>query len=151
MNEMFDDILEKGEQIIKVFKPNKERYWKMFHLFWKIPLLWPYVLLMSIPTLFILPVFILKISKKTYENTYYCYTNKRLIIRSGAYGISYSSLNFKDINSTNVIVGFLDSKTNTGMLTFKSPSLHYSAIVFDNIENPYAVMKEIKEYIDTVK
>ena len=144
MENKFIDILEKDEQIIKVFKPNKKRFWKTLIFPFAIPLFWPHLIIMMVFTFFTLPFFF----KKGYNNLYYAYTNKRLIVRSGMFGVNYSSLDYQDITSTTVSVGFLDKKTNTGSLQFVSPSVHQGRpMTFSYIENPYEVMKEIKEYM----
>ena len=78
----------------------------------------------------------------------FAYTNKRLIVRSGIWGVDFQSLEYKDITSTSVSVGFLDKGGKTGTLVFVSPSTHNNmAIKFQFIEKPYETMKEIKEYI----
>ena len=110
-----------------------------------IPLFWPHLIMLLVGTFFTFPFFLLK----GYKNVYYTYTNKRLIVRSGAFGNSYDSLEYKDITSTSVRVGFLDRKSKTGTLVFVSPSSHHEhPMRFSCIENPYQVMNEIKEYIN---
>ena len=143
MEHLFDDILEKDEKIIKIIKPNKKRYW----MDWLWPLIIPvflphFIIIMACTLFFILPLF----HAKGYNNTYYAYTNKRLIVRSGAIGVDFRSLEYKDISATSVNVGFLDKgkKTNTGTLSFKSPS---AGIDFKYVEKPYEMMREIKDYI----
>ena len=89
------------------------------------------------------------IINKGYKNLYYAYTNKRLIVRKGAFGNSYDSLDYKNITSVSVQVGFLDRNTNTGSLRFVSPSSHHEhPLIFANIENPYQEMNKIKEEIN---
>ena len=146
MQELFDEVLEKDEEIIKVIKPNKKRYLKTFYWMLCIPIFWPHILVMLIGSLFTLPFLI----SKGYKNTYYAYTNKRLIVRTGMFANSYDSLEYEDITSTSVSVGFLDRKTKTGSLIFVSPSSHHEhPMTFANIENPYEMIKEIKEQINT--
>ena len=148
MEEKFVDILEKDEQIIKVMKPNKKRFWKGILLWAAIPIFWPHLILFLVFTFFTLPFFL----AKGYNNTYYAYTNKRLIVRSGIFGVDYRSLEYKDITSTTVNVGFLDKKTKTGSLGFVSPSVHSGRpMFFSYVENPYETMREIKEYMESLK
>ena len=145
MEDKFAEILEKDEQIVKVIKPVKSRYIKSFWMFC-IPFCWPHLIVMMVFTLFTLPYFLIK----GINNTYYAYTNKRLIARSGIFGNSYRSLEYKDITSTSVHVGFLDKKTKTGTLAFSSPSAHHQrAMYFSYIENPYQEMNAIKEVINS--
>ena len=144
MEELFKDILEKDEKIIAVIKPSKKRYWKSLVMPFAIPLFWPHLILMLVGTLFTLPYFI----AKGYKNLYYAYTDKRLIKRSGFIGVRYDSLEYKDITSTSVHVGFLDKGCKTGNLSFSSPSVHAGApIIFNFIKNPYDYMRAIKEEI----
>lgn len=145
MNGFFKDIIEKDEQIIKVFKPSKKRYW-MNPYYFAIPFFWPHLIIMLVGTLFTLPFFY----ANGYKNLYYAYTNKRLIVRSGMIGVDYQSLEYKDLTSTATTVNFLDKWCKTGSLEFISPSTHDKPIKFNFIHNPYEVMKEIKEYINTL-
>ena len=143
MEHLFDDILEKDEKIIKVIKPSKRRYWKLWLMPLVVPIFLPHFIIVMAATLFfILPV----IYARGYKNLYYAYTNKRLIVRSGIIGVDYHSLEYKDISATSVNVDFLDKsrKGTTGTIYFKSPS---SSITFHYVENPYDLMREIKDYI----
>ena len=146
MKNLFDEILEKDETIIKVIKPNKGRYLKECYWMFYIPLFWIHLAMILICTLFTFPFFVVK----GYNNTYYAYTNKRLIVRKGVFGNTYNSLDYKDITSTSVKVGFLDRKSKTGTLVFVSPSSHHEhPMQFACIENPYQEMNAIKEIINT--
>ncbi len=147
MENLFDEILEKNERIIKIIKPNKSRYFKGLCWMFFIPLFWPHLLIMLVGTLFTLPYFLIR----AYKNTYYAYTNKRLIRRTGIFGNSYDSLEYKDITSTSVKVGFFDRKGKTGSLLFVSPSSHHEhPMIFAYIQNPYQEMNEIKDCINSV-
>lgn len=143
MENIFNEILEKDEKIIKVIKPHKGRYMKNFFIPFLIPLFWPHLILILVCTLFTPLYFI----PKGYKNVYYAYTNKRLITRKGIFGNSYKSLEYKDITSTAVNVGYFDRKSKTGTLVFVSPSSHHEHMEFSAIENPYIEMNAIKEYI----
>ena len=145
MEHLFDDILEKDEQIIKIIKPSKSRYWKFFLMPLIIPIFLPhFIVIMACTLFFIIPL----LYARSYKNLYYAYTNKRLIVRKGTIGIDYKTLDYKFISSTSVDVGLLDKgKTKTGSLSFKSPT---ASIQFDYVENPYDLMREIKEYMNTV-
>ena len=146
MEKLFEEILEKDEKIIKVIKPHKGRYLKEFYWMFYIPLFWPHLIIMLVGTLFTLPFFLIK----GYKNVYYAYTNKRLIVRKGIFGNTYDSLEYKDITSTSVKVGFLDRNSKTGSLIFVSPSSHHEhPMRFAHIQNPYQEMNEIKEQINS--
>lgn len=142
MGEFFKDILENDEKIIKVVKPSKKRYWRAA-AFFAIPLFWPHLIIMMVFSFFTLPYWY----AKGYKNLYYAYTNKRLIVRSGIIGVDYASLEYKDLTSSSVNVGFLDKSCNTGTLEFVNPSAHGKPILFQYVEKPYELMKEIKDYI----
>lgn len=64
-------------------------------------------------------------------------------------GVDYKTLDYKQITASSVDVGLLDKskKVTTGTLSFKSPT---ASIQFQYVENPYDLMREIKEYMDTV-
>jgi len=75
--------------------------------------------------------------------------NKRLIVRSGAFGVNFKCLEYKDITSTSVKVGLLDKGCSTGKLEFSSPSIRVNfPFSFSFIPNPYENMRLIKEQID---
>ena len=142
---IFDDILERDEKIVKIIKPNKKRYWKDWLLPFIFPIFLPhFIMFMAITLFFPMPL----LHAKAYKNTYYAYTNKRLITRSSAIGVDYKSLEYKDITATSVDVGFLDKGGKTGTLAFKSPS---AGISFKFVDNPYGMMREIKEYVASLE
>ena len=138
---LFDNILERDEQIVKIIKPSKKRFWRDWLLPLIFPIFLPHFLIAEVLTLFfVLPL----LHSKAYKNTYYAYTNKRLISRGSAIGVDYRSLEYKDITASSVDVGLLDKKGQTGTVCFKSPS---AGISFKHVEKPYDLMREIKEYI----
>lgn len=144
MEHLFDNILEKDEEIVKIIKPSKGRYWKAPLFPFGIPLFWPHFIVIMVGTLFTLPFFY----ARGYKNLYYAYTNKRIIVRSGMIGVDYRSLDYKDITMSSVNVGLLDKGGKTGTIFFKSPS---ASISLRYVENPYDLMKEIREYADENK
>ena len=83
-----------------------------------------------------------------YKNLYYAYTNKR-IIRKGIIWVDYKTLDYTHITASSVNVGFLDKgrHVTTGTLTSQSPT---TSIKFNYVENPYNLLREIKEYMNTV-
>ena len=140
---LFDDILEKDEQIIRIIKPSKKRFWRDWLLPFMFPIFLPHFIIFMVITLFfILPL----LHAKAYKNTYYAYTNKRLISRGSAIGVDYHSLEYKFITASSVDVGLLDKQCKTGTVWFKSPS---AGISFKYVEKPYDLMREIKEYISS--
>lgn len=92
-----------------------------------------------------------------YNKTYFCYTNKRILIRTGFIGADYQTLDFDMIGAINVRVDFLDKliHPNTGTVMFASAASPMmingrpggsSSYMFVDIENPYEVYKRVKEY-----
>lgn len=92
-----------------------------------------------------------------YNKVYFCYTNKRIIIRTGFIGADFQTLDFDMIGAMNVRVDFLDKfiHPNTGTLMFASAASPMmanglpggiSSFMFVNIQNPYDVYKRVKEY-----
>ena len=143
MEHLFDKILEQDEQIIKVIKPSKARYWKTLLFPFAIPLFWPHALVILVGSLGLALVFY----AHGYKNLYYAYTNKRIIVRSGCIGVDFRSLDYKDITATSVDVGLLDKRSKTGMIFFKSPS---ASIALKYVVGPYELMKEIKGYMNGI-
>jgi hypothetical protein len=96
-----------------------------------------------------------------YYKLFYAYTNKRVIIRTGIFGVDYKSLDMAMIGAVNVYVSLLDKilQKNTGTLTFgsmASPMMTASGQAgsmfrFANIEMPYDLYREIKNAIDEYK
>lgn len=93
----------------------------------------------------------------SYKKTWYCYTNKRILIRSGFIGADYQMLDFDMIGAMNVRVDLLDKlfKSNTGTITFASAASPmitaqqgrgYSGYAFECVDHPYELYKRIKEF-----
>lgn len=172
MNEMFEQILEKNENIIEILKPNKAKYFisnlifaTLFGIFIDAYILGftlsvgRTVLAWVLSIVFLggyLSIMILFMSLR-YKNTFYVYTNKRLIVRTGIFGVDFKSLDMKMVGAFNVNVSLLDKiiRKNTGTLTFGSMSSPMNAQAsifrFANITNPYEKYKEIKEVIESCK
>jgi hypothetical protein len=185
MEEKFTDIIEKDEKIIKVYKPNKKKFWWGIGIILFFSSIWAAILLVlglvipeehlvgdngdsgKIPMLIIACVWLafalisLVFVYLYYKNKYYCYTNRRVIIRSGIFGVDYASLEFKSLTATMVQVSLLDKilRTKTGTIKFGSASSQITGgnsaygsaanpYTFRHIEKPYEVMREIKEHIN---
>ena len=141
VDRLFNDILDEDEQIVKIIKPNKKRYLKSPIFPFAIPIFWPHFIFFMAITLFTAPIFFMR----NYKNSYYAITNKRVIVRSGSMRAHYESRYYDQISETSVEVGILDKskKTPTGTLEFKNPPRR--TLRFSYVENPYDLMKEIKE------
>lgn len=189
MEKLFDNILDKDEQIVKVFKPKKKKlYFSVFvssiismffiMLFIVGPIMLglseeysetqavplstqiDLVLLIALGVFVLIILFIWMLTAIYYKNLYLAYSNKRVIIRSGIFGVDYRSLDMSMIGAINVYVSLLDKilRSNTGTITFGSmASPMYSQANggsiyrFAHIVNPYEVYKEVKNIIDEFK
>lgn len=176
MEEIFDDILDRDEKVIKAFKPKKSvMYFKSFFVSILVQLFMygiivigalsevevvtktETILLITIPIILI----ILFVSVQSillhfaYKNLYYAYTNTRIIIRKGIIGVDFKSLEIKMIGASDVHVGIIDKlmRKNTGTIVFgssASPIISSSgsgSFILSNIEKPYELFKEIKNHI----
>lgn len=177
--ELFANVLDTKEKVIKVMKPNKLKlfvYWysaSFWIAFWiafcsVLPMLtsgaesgiivpWQYYM---IPAGVILLQFILTgvLAAVYYRNNYFAYTNSRVLVRSGIIGIDYKSLDMRYIGAINVKVGFWDKvlQRETGTITFGSmsspmPNSRGMGYNFAHIEKPYELYKEMKEVVEKVK
>lgn len=178
MEKLFSHILDDDEKIIKVFKPNKIKlfvssiFMNFIWSFWFLAfgifmVLFPeegvtidkIYILVPIGIYLVLFALIILFTALHYKNIYYAYSNKRIIIRSGIFGIDYKSLDMSMIGVVDVYVSLFDKiiKKNTGSVTFGSAaspvidSKGGSAYRFNHIVMPYETCKEIKTYIDAYK
>ncbi|MBO4534465.1 MAG: PH domain-containing protein [Clostridia bacterium] len=139
LSSLFADFLDPDEIVLGTIKPNKSRFYKNLAFPFAIPLFWPHFILIVVCTLGIFPFVTMA---KSYKNLCYAYTNKRLITRSGTFGVSFFGIEYKDIVATSVDTTILDKRTHTGSLLFRS---YHSSVRFNCVENPYELMRKIKE------
>ena len=174
---MFDKILDKDEEIVDIFKPNKTKLFVktvivsfLYLLFFvaiacigmfvpgegfePLDAIW---LLLPFGILILLEVLVIIFTYMWYKKTFYAYTNKRVIMRTGIIGIDYKSLDIKMIGAIDVYVSLFDKivHKDTGSLRFGSMSSpingQASAFIFSHIEKPYENYKKIKEFIEEQK
>ena len=169
---LFESILDNDEKIVEIFKPNFVRFVLLSSIIIGIFLIPFFVvgifmvlgdpdILVSGIVFLAFAAFALLITPITnsvrYSKTAYCYTNKRIIIRTGFIGADFETLDFDMIGGMNVKVDFLDklTKPNTGSILFASPASPMlqngqngggGAYAFRHIENPYDVYKRVKEF-----
>lgn len=171
---LFDDVIEADETIQKGFKPNKKKVFASFIIFDVIVAFFFSLTILGmwldgeipqkekiIGTCIVAGVVLLIVSLTMwfvslyYKNAYYVYTNKRIIVRTGVFGVDFHSLDIENIGASNVCVSLIDKMVgkNTGSIRFGSNSspITNSYYGFMNIENPYQVYKEIKGYIQTIQ
>lgn len=169
MKEVFNQILDKNEEVIEVFKPNKIKYFVkniLLAVLCVVIMVFPFCLgeapgtiniwaPITISVIFVL-IWIIFIVLN-YLKTFYAYTNKRIVIRTGIIGVDFKSLDMKMIGAIDVNVSILDKllRKNTGTLRYGSMSSpinnQASTYVFAHISNPYENYKKIKECIDECK
>lgn len=178
MNKVFEKILDDDEEIVKILKPNKLKFNLSVVLSSSLILIWfvaisifailtpgegrnvqPIFILIPICIFIICELIILLFSLLYYKNLYYAYTNKRLLIRSGIFGVDFRSLDMGMIGAVDVYVSSLDKMLNkdTGTICFGSTASPMMAVKggsyykFSQINAPYESCKEIKNAIDAFK
>lgn len=178
MEKLFENILDNDEKLVKVFKPQKTKYFVSVMFRWFFVIL-SFALMgvlmvafpdegMNVDLIYLLiPIgvfvvgmlIVLLFASIYYKNLYYAYTNKRVIIRSGIFGVDFKSLDMGMIGAVNVYVSLFDKIVckNTGSITFGSTAspiggqnagMGYS---FNHISAPYESCREIKTFIDGYK
>lgn len=147
MEELFNNILDKDEKILKVFKPSKlKMFFSMFFRWFWCWVWFLFLLLIEIfgtrvddagnvidgtPWAAIIAFAVIIVVLITanivcfvleYKKTYYAYTNKRVVIRRGIIGVDYKSLDMSMIGAVTVNVTLLDKivHKNTGTIVFGS-------------------------------
>lgn len=90
-----------------------------------------------------------------YGNTCYGYTNKRLMMRSGFFGIDFKMIDYDKISDIEVNVNPIENLFGVGTIqAFSGRTTEKGARVYDkfiSISNPYEVFKHIKEVSVDVK
>ncbi|MCL2556660.1 MAG: PH domain-containing protein [Firmicutes bacterium] len=139
--DIFNQMLNNGETIVRVFKPDKSRFWAS-RLIGHLPLLiffLPFGAFMLIPALIegitallyaaiavmvgiVVLFFLIEIltGRAWYRNRWYCYTNQRIIVQCGVFGRNYRFVQLNQLMNSNVRVSLLDRKHNTGTVWFST-------------------------------
>lgn len=179
MENLFEHILDDDEKIVKIFKPNKLKLYfsnifcfSIFLLFFLATSILgilipeegydpvnPIYVLIPIGIFVFIILLVALFTALYYKNVYYVYTNKRIVIRSGIFGVDYKSLDMAMIGAVDVYVSLIDKilKRNTGSLCFGSMASPMvsgkggAAYKFNHIVMPYETCKEIKVAIDSYK
>ena len=94
-----------------------------------------------------------------YRNTRYAYTNKRLMFRTGFFGIDFKAIDYDKIQNIEVNVDPLEKIYNVGTIRvftgeFTASGDHGTRPVYNQfkaIEDPYAVFKAIKQVSVDIK
>lgn len=184
--EFFEPILDKDEKVLKTFKPSKVKmYWSAIFSAFFVSLIFLLCFMFMIAGalgeqqgdvtvitsqsmlygfligfcggLVVVMVLTLIFVTLSYKNTYYAYTNKRVIVRRGIIGVDYKSLDMNMIGIVTVNVSILDKilMKNTGSIQFGSMANpiggNHLLFGFMHISDPYGVYKEVKNVIDEKK
>ncbi|HSC53295.1 MAG TPA: PH domain-containing protein [Phnomibacter sp.] len=84
-----------------------------------------------------------------YNNTYYTYTNRRIMMRSGFWGTDFKAIDYDKISDIEVNVNPIEKFFNVGTVQAYSGRVNDKGNrVYDKfvaIENPYEVFKMIKQ------
>ena len=152
--EIFSDVADPDEVFNWVAKPNQTCFIffpalklgaigiaiVLFHFFIaKSPIInFAFVLLPLAFIVYIYRVFL-------YTNTFYTYSSKRILIKSGVFGIDYTIVDFKKISDYKVTVSPIENLFGVGSIHIYTPSnTERKQIAFRNIPVPFEVFKLLK-------
>jgi hypothetical protein len=90
-----------------------------------------------------------------HKNTFYAITNKRVMVRSGFWGIDFNAIDYDKISDIQVTVNPLENLLGVGTVRFSSGRMSSKGTpLTDNfvaIQNPYEVFKKVKTVEVNVK
>lgn len=89
-----------------------------------------------------------------YKNVLYAYSDKRIIIRKGAWGADYKTTEYDKISEVEVNVGPIGEKYGPGNLHFITGKDHKGKIISEimyAIQEPYKVFKESEKVMLDIK
>ncbi|MDR3108320.1 MAG: PH domain-containing protein [Planctomycetaceae bacterium] len=91
----------------------------------------------------------------SHANTAYAFSNKRILIRSGVWGVDYQIIDYDKIRDIQVNVNPVENWYGVGSILFNTGDVsvkgHPLLKRFSGIENPYDVFRQIKEVSLDVK
>jgi len=169
MPKQFEQVLDKDEKVLWVGQPKLVPFLLTGLPFLIIGAIWfcldyfIFIKNMSMSTSpYLIPFFLLHLSPSwmsilnilrlilVYNNTFYTYTNRRLMMRSGFWGTDFKALDYDKITDIEVNVNPIEKIFDVG--TIKA----YSGVntVYDRflaIRNPYEVFKMIKQISVDIK
>lgn len=177
MDERFDVVLDRDEIVIESFRPDKHKFiFSALMTYFIIALIIVICATLAMAFLpdnaprpgigyYLIPVgvgvlgFIITavLVAYWYKNVFYCYTNQRIIIRCGVFGVYYRCLDLKTIGAIDVSINLWDKLLGkkTGTIRFgslASPMVPNSGIyAFEHVADPYDTYKRIKDIIDLSK
>jgi len=90
-----------------------------------------------------------------HRNTVYAVSNRRLIIRTGVWGIDFKTVDFDKVTNLDVTVNPLEKMVGAGSIRFDSGATNAKGATlyttFTGIDQPYDVFKHIKQISLDVK
>lgn len=93
----------------------------------------------------------------SYKNTFFCYSNKRIIIKKGFWGVDYNILDYDMITTVEVNVSPMEKSLGVGTIRINEEYIRsgknttrYGKRLY-GISNPYQVFKELKQITMDVK
>ena len=171
-----EDVLNSDEKVLWQGKPNPKSYvWAAVVKMLPIALVWLLVdgfiitvitigmIKGSMPTSilgFVIPFFLIHLAPvwiwivntvkafREVKNLEYAITDKRIIIRSGMIGIDFKFINYTEIDSINVKVGFIDRIFKVGDIYINS-SVN-SGVLWD-VSNPYGIARALQKTTTDIK
>ena len=94
----------------------------------------------------------------SYTNTFYAYSDKRVMMRTGFIGTGFKIIDYDKISDIEVKVNFIERIYNVGTIKFFSGRTQKNdngtTKLYDNwdsIPNPYDVFKRVKEVMVDIK
>ena len=169
---LFNDILDRDEQVLWGGRPNFTTFmctglpflgigivWGIIGIgfFTRIPMglgppIWLIVLHQFPSWGSVLYMFCLYFS---HGNTAYAFSNKRVLMRSGVFGIDYQIIDYDRIRDYQVNVNPIEKMCGVGSILFNTGEVsqkgHPMLKRFCGIENPYDVFRQLKETTVNVK
>lgn len=94
----------------------------------------------------------------SFSNTFYAYSNKRVMMRTGFIGTDFKVIDYDKISDIEVTVSFVERFYNVGTIKFFSGRTQTDEgnttklyDTWESIPNPYDVFKEVKQVMVDIK
>ena len=95
---LFQNILERGEEIVRTYRPNRKAFKTSVYLpFLLVPVIGWVMLILAFPVIFF-------VVRAYLNKRAYAVTDRRILVRGGIIGVDYKSLKINSINATTVFV-----------------------------------------------
>ena len=88
---------------------------------------------------------------RRWQNTQYLVTNRRIIIQSGFWAVNEVSLYYKEIEHTQMYIGFFDKMFHTGTIRFNGSDYNgntqRTGFILEALENPNEVYQLVQKVV----